>query len=305
MRQIILVMAATLVLLLGAATAGASDASPVDERGYANADSLISAEELKDIKDQDSVKVVDIRSLTGFASGHIPGAVRIASGDLADGSAHVNHMALDADKTAEVLADNGISSDDTIVVYCDNGLWSSRAWWLFSMYGHDDVRLLDGGVDRWEEIGYDTRTFGGRTSSAEYSFTGTARPELLATRDDVLAAVDNDTVVLDVRGRGEFTGEDVLSGAGEGGRVPGAVWVEWTEVFNDDGTIKTAAELEALYADAGITASDKVIPYCQGGIRSAHTTFVLSELLGFDVANYDGSWLDWSNAGDVPIETGS
>ncbi len=305
MRRIVILTTATLLLIIGAAVAGASDTVPIEERGYANTESLISAEELKDIKDRDSVKVVDIRNLTGFASGHIPGAVRIAPDDLADASAHVNHIALDADETASLLADNGIRSEDTVVVYCGNGVWSARAWWLLSMYGHEDVRFLDGGIERWKALDFDTRTFGGRSSSAEFAFAGSSNPELMATRDDVLAALENETVILDVRARGEYTGEDVLSGAGEGGRVPGAVWVEWSEAVNDDGTLKAASELESLYAEHGITGSEMIIPYCQGGVRSAHTTFVLSELLGYDVANYDGSWLDWSNAGDVPIETGS
>lgn len=259
---------------------------------------MISAEELNDIVDRDDVKLIDFRNLPAFVTGHIPGAVQIDRSALEDGDADVGLMAASREKTAAVLGENGISPSDTIVVYCDNGLWGARAWWLLTMYGHEDVRLLDGGLDRWKDLDYSTR-------ETEYHFMGPANAGMVATLDDVRAAMDNDTIILDTRGWGEFTGENVLSDAAQGGRVPGAVWTEWTEALNDDGTFKSAAEMAEIYEVVGITGDRPVITYCQGGVRAAHSLFALTELLGFDnIANYDGSWLEWSNAADVPIMTG-
>lgn len=301
--------AIVLVLIIALAFLGmqafAQTAVPVSQRGYANPNSLISAEALEHIIDRDNVKVVDFRPLTGFATGHIPGAIRIDRNDVADSTAAFNLMAASPEQVAEVLASNGIRPSDTVVVYCDNGMWASRIWWLLSMYGHEDVRILDGGLNRWKDLGMSTRIIGRRSGTAEYHFAnpGTAT---LATIADVQAAVNDSTVVLDTRSLAEFVGETPGGGAGQGGRIPGAVRVEWNQALNADGTFKTAAELQSLYASAGITGDAPVIAYCLGGVRAAHSMFVLEQLLGFEnIYNYDGSWLEWSNTAGLPIATGN
>lgn len=299
------VIALIIALAFAGVQAFAQTSVPIAQRGYANPNSLISAEALESIMDRDNVKVVDFRPLTGFATGHIPGAIRIDRNDLADADAEFNIMAASPEQVAAVLADSGIRPSDTVVVYCDNGLWASRIWWLLSMYGHEDVRILDGGLNRWKDLGMNTRIIGRRTGTATYTFAnpGTAT---LATVADVQAALSSDTVILDTRSMAEFVGERSGGGSGADGRIPGAVHVEWTNALNEDGTFRTAAELTALYAAAGIDGSVPVITYCQGGVRAAHSMFVLQELLGFsNVSNFDGSWLVWSNTPGAPIVTGN
>lgn len=298
------VVLTVLVLLLFAIPLAAQESVPIEDRGYADPGALISAEELSRIMDRDDVKVVDFRGLAAFVSGHIPGAVHIDRSELADASAPYPAIRASAAQTAEVLGSKGIRPSDTVVVYDDNGLWAARIWWLLDMYGHEDVRLLDGGLDRWKALGYDTRIIGSRTNAVTYQFPSAGR-ETMSTIEDVLAAIDNDTIILDVRSRGEFTGETVRQGSGQGGRVPTAVWVEWNEALNEDGTFKTAAELRRIYRAVGITGDAPVITYCQGGVRCAHSVFVLDALLGYDdISNYDGSWVEWSNEPGLPVVRG-
>ena len=300
-----IVIALIIALAFAGVQAFAQTSVPIAQRGYANPNSLISAEALESIMDRDNVKVVDFRPLTGFATGHIPGAIRIDRNDLADADAEFNIMAASPEQVAAVLADSGIRPSDTVVVYCDNGLWASRIWWLLSMYGHEDVRILDGGLNRWRDLGMNTRIIGRRSGTATYTFAnpGTAT---LATVADVQAALSSDTIILDTRSLAEFVGDTPGGGAGAGGRIPGAVRVEWNQALNADGTFKTASELQTLYASAGITGDVPVITYCLGGVRAAHSMFVLEQLLGFEnIYNYDGSWLEWSNTDGLSIATGN
>ncbi|MFP4331006.1 MAG: sulfurtransferase [Spirochaetaceae bacterium] len=293
-----------LLLFLAGTVLSAQESGSISDRGYANPDALISAEELRSIMDEDDVKVIDFRNTSSFITGHIPGAIQIGLSELEDGSAKYPTMRAPAEQTAEVLASKGISPTDTIVVYDDNGLWGARIWWLLEMYGHEDVRLLDGGLNRWKELGYNTRIMGSRTRAGEYEFSSPGT-DTLATLSDVQSAIDNETIILDSRSWAEYTGETVARGAGEGGRIPSSVWVEWTEAVNADGTFKSASELREIYSEAGISGDAPVIAYCQGGVRGAHSFFVLHALLGFsDVSNYDGSWIEWSNEPGLPISRG-
>lgn len=292
------------VMVFAAYGAIAQQSGPIEARGYADPGALISAEELQSIMDREDVKVVDFRNTSAFVTGHIPGAIQIGRSELEDASAEYAIMRASAEQTAEVLASKGIRPTDTVVVYDDNGVWGARIWWLLDMYGHEDVRLLDGGLNRWKELGLETRMMGSRTRSSQYRFSspGTAT---LATLEEVRSAIDSETVILDSRSWAEFTGETVARGAGAGGRIPSSVWVEWNQAVNADGTFKSASELRELYSDAGITGDAPVISYCQGGVRGAHSFFVLHALLGFDgVSNYDGSWLEWSNEPGLPIAQG-
>lgn len=295
-----------LIAFVMTGTVSAQQSGPIESRGYANPSALISSEELATLIAQDSVKVVDFRNMPGFITGHIPGAIQIGRSDLQDDTGKYNLFRVQPRSFADVMASKGIGNRDDVVAYDDqNGLWASRVWWMATMYGHaGSVRMLDGGLDRWRELGNDIRRLGSRTGTATYN-TGRIDLSTNATIDDVIAAMDDDdTIILDVRSWAEYTGEQVASGAGRGGRVPGAVWVEWTKALNEDGTFKSADELRAIYADVGIDGTKTVIAYCQGGVRACHSTFVLYELLGYTNAkNYDGSWLEWSNE-QVPIASG-
>jgi thiosulfate/3-mercaptopyruvate sulfurtransferase len=217
---------------------------------------------------------------------------------------------LDKEDFAALLGSHGITEDSTVVLYGDNSNWfAAYTYWQFKYYGHEDVKLLDGGRDYWLENDYPTTDevpeFSEQTYDARGPFDG-----IRAYRDDVETAIDRGIPLVDVRSPEEFSGE-ILAPPGlqetaqRGGHIPGAQNVSWAATVNDDGTFKTRDELEELYESAGITNDQEVVAYCRIGERSSIAWFALSELLGFDdVTNYDGSWTEWGNLVDAPVETG-
>lgn len=165
--------------------------------------------------------------------------------------------------------------------------------------------MLDGGIDRWNALDYDTKMFPDSLEASDYQAEDLDET-LLAHKEDVLAAIeDNSIIIQDTRAEAEHTGDKLLSGAGRKGRIPTSVWLEWEDSLkvDDNYTFKTADELQELYTDRGITDDKEIITYCQSAVRSAHVVFTLTQLLGYDdISNYDGSWVEWSNNESLPIE---
>ena len=211
----------------------------------------------------------------------------------------------------ELLGSHGITEDSTVVLYGDNSNWfAAYAYWQFKYYGHDDVRLLDGGRDYWLDNDYPTTDEVPEFSAQTYEAAG-PRESIRAYRDDVEKAIDLGVPLVDVRSPEEYSGE-VLAPPGlqetaqRGGHIPGAKNISWAAVTNADGTFKTRDELQQLYADEGIDGEGTTVAYCRIGERSSVAWFALHELLGYDdTVNYDGSWTEWGNLVDAPIETGS
>ncbi|WP_266079138.1 sulfurtransferase [Haladaptatus caseinilyticus] len=218
---------------------------------------------------------------------------------------------LEKDDFADLLGSHGITEDSTVVLYGDNSNWfAAYTYWQFKYYGHRDVRLLDGGRDYWIENGYPTTDEEPEFSEVEYNARGPFEG-IRAYRDDVEKAIDRGVPLVDVRSPEEFSGE-VLAPPGlqetaqRGGHIPGASNVSWAATVTEDGTFKSAEELRDLYETEGVTNDQEVVAYCRIGERSSIAWFALSELLGYDnVVNYDGSWTEWGNLVDAPIETGS
>jgi len=209
-----------------------------------------------------------------------------------------------------MCAARGIGRDTTVVIYGDNfNWWAAYALWVFSLFGHPDVRLLDGGRAAWVAEDRDMTTDEPAVAPADYPVVERDDSGIRAFKEDVLAHIGRGPLV-DVRSPGEFTGELLhmpdypQEGVQRGGHVPTASSVPWKRAANEDGTFKTADELRAIYADeVGLEPADDVVTYCRIGERSSHTWFVLTHLLGFEhVRNYDGSWVEWGNAVRVPIE---
>jgi thiosulfate/3-mercaptopyruvate sulfurtransferase len=242
-----------------------------------------------------------------YDTGHIPGALKIDwHVDLND---PVTRDYVDGARFAEVMGRRGIRRDTTVVIYGDkSNWWAAYALWVFSLFGHEDVRLLDGGRAKWVAEGRELTRDVTAPTAVDYPVAERDDAPIRAFKDDVLAHLGKPLV--DVRSPGEYSGELLhmpdypQEGAMRGGHIPGAKSVPWARAANDDGSFKSRADLEAIYLDEqGLTPSDDVVAYCRIGERSSHTWFVLTHLLGFEaVRNYDGSWTEWGNAVRVPIE---
>ena len=245
---------------------------------------------------------------SAYDGGHIAGAVKLDwKTDLQD---PVRRDFVDAQQFSKLLSDRGISNDDTVILYGGNNNWfAAYAYWYFKLYGHDNVKLLDGGRKKWELDGRPLST--GAVNRSATSYTAKAPDNSIrAFRDEVIAAINNKNLV-DVRSPDEFSGK-ILAPAHlpqeqsqRPGHIPGAINVPWSKAANDDGTFKSDDELKQIYTEAGVDWSKDTIAYCRIGERSSHTWFVLKELLGQqNVKNYDGSWTEYGSLVGVPVALG-
>ncbi|NYE94089.1 thiosulfate/3-mercaptopyruvate sulfurtransferase [Psychromicrobium silvestre] len=245
-----------------------------------------------------------------YETGHIPGAVKIDwHTDLNDAD---TRDYIDGEAFAKLLGAKGITRETTVVIYGDkSNWWAAYALWVFTLFGHQDVRLIDGGRDKWITEGRELSTETAAPTAVDYPVVQREDAEIRAFKDEVLNHLGQGPLI-DVRSPEEYTGARTSmpaypeEGALRGGHIPTAASVPWAKAAAEDGTFRSRAELEAIYFDgAGLRAGDDVVAYCRIGERSSHTWFVLKHLLGFEkVRNYDGSWTEWGNAVRVPIAKG-
>jgi thiosulfate/3-mercaptopyruvate sulfurtransferase len=272
-------------------------------------DALVETDWVAEHLDDDSIRIVEVDENPAlYAEGHIPGAIGFDwRSDLQD---QVRRDFLGPEDFGALMGSRGISNDHTVVLYGDRNNWfAAYTYWYFLYYGHDKVKLINGPREKWIAEGRETSTDVPDHPPATFE----AKPgddSIRAFRDEVRAAIESDTSLVDVRSPQEFSGELIAmagyeqEGAQRAGHIPGAASVPWAQAVNEDGTFKTADELRELYTSKGVLGGDNpVIAYCRIGERSAHTWFVLHELLGEDdVKNYDGSWTEWGNLVGMPIE---
>ncbi|MDX1689773.1 MAG: sulfurtransferase [Acidimicrobiia bacterium] len=278
---------------------------------YAHPERLVSTDWLADHLDDDDLVVVESdEDVLLYHTGHIPGAIKIDwHADLND---PVIRDYLDGEAFAELMARHGITRDTTVVFYGDaNNWWAAYALWIFRLFGHPDVRLLDGGRQKWvAEDRPMTTEDPPEPEPVEYPIVERDDSTIRAFMPDVLRHVDAERPLVDVRSPEEYRGEKLhmegypQEGSLRGGHIAGAASVPWKRAAADDGTFKDADELREIYEEeAGLSGEDDVIVYCRIGERSSHTWFVLTHLLGHDrVRNYDGSWTEWGNVVRAPIE---
>jgi len=281
------------------------------ENGYAKP-VLVTTDWLAEHLNDDGVVVAEVDENPDlYDEGHIAGAVKLHwRDDLQD---PVERDLVDKPTFERLLSERGIANDTTLVLYGDKNNWfAAYAYWYLKIYGHGDVRILDGGRQKWADEGRELTTKTPQPQQADYE--AKERDESIRTyRDSVRAQIgEQSKALVDVRSPQEYAGELIAppgyeqEGAQRAGHIPTAASIPWATAVRDDGTFKSADELRELYEGKGVTPEKEVTAYCRIGERSAHTWFVLRELLGYEtVKNYDGSWTEWGNLVDVPIEKGS
>jgi thiosulfate/3-mercaptopyruvate sulfurtransferase len=275
-------------------------------------DVLVEPEWLEEHLNDQAIRIVEVdENPELYAEAHIPGAIGFDwKVDLQD---PVRRDFLSPQAFGQLFGSRGVSNDHTIVLYGDRNNWfAAYTYWYLKYYGHNKMLLLNGPREKWISDGRPVSADVPSYAAAEF----VAQPgdeAIRAWRDEVLAAIDDDsTRLVDVRSPAEFAGEIISptgyeqEGAQRAGHIPGAASVPWAQAVREDGTFKSAEELRELYTAKGVLNGDAIVAYCRIGERSAHTWFVLHELLGHDrVKNYDGSWTEWGSLVGVPVQTGT
>jgi thiosulfate/3-mercaptopyruvate sulfurtransferase len=278
---------------------------------YAHPETLVDTEWVAEHANDPGVRVVEVDvDTSAYEQGHIPGAIAWNwNTQLCD---TVRRDIIPKDQFERLMAESGVGNDTTVILYGDNNNWfAAWALWQMKLYGHEDVRIMNGGRKKWLTEGRELSTDAPTIEKASY----TARDPDLSLRaflsEAMQASADRSKGFVDVRSPDEFTGK-ILAPPGppetcqRGGHIPGAANIPWGQAVNDDGTFKSFDELKALYEGKGITPDRPVIAYCRIGERSSHSWFVLKYLLGYpDVKNYDGSWTEWGNLVGAPVERGA
>jgi thiosulfate/3-mercaptopyruvate sulfurtransferase len=270
---------------------------------------LVDADWVAEHATDDNIVLIEVdEDTTAYDGGHIAGAIKLDwRTDLQD---QVRRDFVNKEQFEKLLSEKGVSNDDTVVLYGGNNNWfAAYAYWYFKLYGHNDVRLLNGGRKKWE---LEARELSAETvTRPATSYTASEQNlQIRAFRDEVVEAIGKKSLV-DVRSPDEFAGRLLAPAhlpqeqSQRGGHIPTAVNVPWSKAANDDGTFKSDDELKQIYSEAGVDWDGDIIAYCRIGERSAHSWFVLQELLGQkNVKNYDGSWTEYGSLVGVPVAVG-
>ena len=279
-----------------------------DYTQYANPKALVSAEQAKKIIETGkNVVVVDTRSSAHFMAGHISGAQNMWRPAMSANKDEYpfGGMRASKEKIEKELGKLGINTETYILIYDAKADYdAARLWWILDMYGYKNISLIDGGVDGWKGAGFEfQRGFGEKATPQNFKFLGKGSEKKLAYLEDVKKAVTSkDDVIIDTRAKDEHDGSKIKKGAFRAGRIPSETFIPWETAVNYEGdkSFKSVDDLKKIY---GKFEDKNIIAYCQSGVRSAHTTFVLTQLLGYEkVKNYDGSWIEWSYNKDLPTD---
>jgi len=278
---------------------------------YAHPEFLVSTEWVAQHGKDRNVRIVEVDVDTNaYNEGHIPGAIAWAwNTQLSD---TIRRDILSKDALEKLLSESGIANDSTVVLYGDNNNWfAAWALWQLKLYGHKDVRIVNGGRKKWLAEGRELSTAVSKYPQTTYRAVAPDLSLRAFLPQAQAASREASAVLVDVRSPQEFTGE-ILAPAGlpetcqRGGHIPGARNIPWGKACNDDGTFRPFDELKSLYAAEGVDGSKPIIAYCRIGERSSHSWFVLKYLLGYgNISNYDGSWTEWGNLVGAPIEKGT
>ena len=267
---------------------------------------LIEANELKGIAQQPNIKIIDFRKKEIYENEHIVGALNIWRSDIEDSSYPYSGIMASKTQIESLFGQLGITTDDTLIVYDDNGLCeASRLWWILQNYDFKNIKLLHGGISEWKSNNGQVTTEIPKVNTAIFKLNKDPKMQYYVSKEQVSDALNSNVVILDTRTSEEFSGKRQKKGATKAGRIPNSIHIDWAQTINYNGNkhLKSLKELEIIYSELNIKKNDSIIVYCHSGVRSAHTTFVLTQLLGYKhVKNYDGSWTEWSYFNDLPIK---
>ncbi|GAB5401681.1 MAG: sulfurtransferase [Aureisphaera sp.] len=283
---------------------------PESRSSYFSSDHIIESLELMPILDQPNMKVIDFRKKKEYDLGHIDGAIHMWRSDIEDDSFPFSGM-MATKETIEILFSKlGINNKDTLVVYDDRGSCdAARLWWVLENYGFQNVKILNGGLESWKAMGGITTLETHETHPTTFILPEDGSMKLFIGKDSlILERTAAPLLLLDTRSQDEYSGKRHKKGAAKAGRIPESILIDWSEAvdYDNNGRFKSYEDLERLYSKLDIKKSHPIVTYCHTGVRSAHTTFVLTELLGYkNVRNYDGSWTEWSHTEQLPIEIDS
>ena len=270
-------------------------------------DHLINVDGLLEVYNDQNTIIVDFRSEEDYLKGHVPGAVNIYRNDVTIKKGNLKGLITPQDSLEKLLGSLGIDAINQIVVYDGRGACeSARFWWTLNFYGFDKVKVVNGDFDLWSAKGYPIDTIVVKRKSVNFIFPKNVNNKYIATKEDVLRAINDPAIVLvDNRAKEEYAGELLKKGAFRKGHIPTSIHVDWVSVleYEKGKEFKSVADLLYDFERKGITKDKEIIFYCQSGTRSALCTFVLVELLGYkNVKNYDGSWIEWSHDLSLEVE---
>ena len=271
---------------------------------------LINATELSAIIHQKNIKIIDFRKKELYDQEHIADAIHLWRTDIENPSYPYSGMMPSAKQLENTFGSVGISNEDTLIVYDDNGLCeAARLWWILQNYDFKNIKMLQGGIEGWKAIQGTVTQKVPEKVTTKFTLSKNPSMKFAISKEEVLNAINKKVVIVDTRSLDEFLGKQQKKGASKAGRIPNSIHIDWSEAidFHGNQALKSTETLAEFYAKKlQVTKNDSIILYCHSGVRSAHTTFVLTQLLGYkNVKNYDGSWTEWSYFNDLPFTNDS
>ncbi|GMN10323.1 sulfurtransferase [Croceitalea sp. MTPC9] len=272
---------------------------------------LVEAEFLKSNLDDSKYTIVDFRKPEQFKKGHIPNAINIWRSDIENPNFPYKGIMASKEQLEKLFSKLGIKNEDTLLIYDDRGLCdAARLWWILNTYNFKKVQLLNGGLQAWQNLGGQLSSTIQTSEQSNFKFPAKNETPHYISKEELSKAIKHkaDWTLIDTRTHNEFSGKRQKLGAFKAGRIPNSTFIDWSEVVDYEGTMKfrSLEELEQLYKRLGVSKHDTLVTYCHTGVRSAHTTFVLTQLLAYkNVKNYDGSWVEWSYYNDLPVKKDS
>ncbi|MCA0133659.1 sulfurtransferase [Winogradskyella alexanderae] len=268
--------------------------------------SLIEAHEVQSLYKLQDIKLIDFRTETEYNNGHIPGAQNLWRTDIENKSYPYKGIMASKTQIEALFSELGVSNKDDIIIYDDRGMCeATRLWWILENYGFKNIKLLNGGFSAWKAIDGQVDTITPVFDKTNFKLSESPEMHLYISKEQLKELLNSRIKIVDTRSKNEYLGKFAKTGANRPGRIPGSIHLDWADLinFHGDKRLKPINELERIVSKLNINKNDSIVLYCHSGVRSAHTTFVLRQILGYkNVMNYDGSWTEWSYYNELPFE---